>query len=39
MNEKKVSVYLQPLYQHLSVAISTETDDTRQESFAYELCS
>ena len=35
----KVSVYLQLLFQHLSVASSTKTDDARQESFAYELCS
>ena len=39
MNGEKVSVYLQPLFQHLSVASSTKTDDARQESFAYELCS
>ena len=39
MNGEKVSVYLQLLFQHLSVASSTKTDDARQESFAYELCS
>ena len=39
MNGEKVSVYLQPLFQHLSVASSTKTGDTRQELFAYELCS
>ena len=39
MNGEKVSVYPQPLFQHLSVATSTKTDGARQESFAYELCS
>ena len=39
MNGEKVSVYLQLLFQNLSVASSTKTDDARQESFAYELCS
>ena len=39
MNGEKVSVYLQLLFQHLSVASSIKTDDARQESFAYELCS
>ena len=39
MDGEKVSVYLQPLFQHPSVASSTKTDDARQESFAYELCS
>ena len=39
MNGEKASVYLQLLFQHLSVASSTKTDDARQESFAYELCS
>ena len=34
-----VSVYLQLLFQHLSVTSSTKTGDARQESFAYELCS
>ena len=38
MNEEKVSVYLQPLFQHLTVASSTKTDDARQELFVYELC-
>ena len=31
MKGEKVSVYLQPLYQHLSVITSTKTDGTRQE--------
>ena len=39
MNGEKVSVYLKPLFQHLSVASSTKTEDARQESFAYDLCS
>ena len=39
MNAANVSVYPQPLFQHLSVASSTQTDGARQESFAYELCS
>ena len=39
MDGEKVSVYLQPLFKHLSVASSTKTDDARQQSFAYELCS
>ena len=39
MNGGKVSVYPQLLFQHLSVASSTKTDDARQESFAFGLCS
>ena len=39
MNEEKVSVYPNPLFQRLSMATSTKTDGARQESFAYELCS
>ena len=34
---ENLSVYLLLLFQHLSVASSTKTDDVRQESFAYEL--
>ena len=33
INVEKVSAYLQPLFQHLSVTTSTKTDCARQESF------
>ena len=33
MNGEKVSVYLQPLFQHLSVTTCTKTDGARQKSF------
>ena len=39
VNREKVSVNQQLLFQRLSVATSTWRDGTRQESFAYELCS
>ena len=39
MNGQKVSIYLQQLIQHLSVATSTKTDGARKESFANEGCS
>ena len=38
MNEEKVSVNQQLLFQRLSVASSTKTDGATQELFIYELC-
>ena len=39
VNGEKVSVNPQLLFQRLSVATSTQTDEARQEAFSYELCS
>ena len=39
MNGEKASVNPQLLFQRLSVATSTQTDEARQEAFSYELCS
>ena len=39
VNGKKVSVNLRLLFQRLSVATSTQTDEARQEAFSYKLWS